>query len=75
MYFDLIYVFAYHIIIGKKTKKKHAITADPLLQKKRPNRQSKLYIISRKAKTSKTTRRICILGYLRIVAIADKSKF
>ena len=54
---------------------KHAITVYPFASEKRPNRQSKLYIIRKKAKTRKPTTRICILGYVRIAAIPNKSKF
>ena len=53
----------------------HVIAAYPFPSDKRPNRQRKLYIISKMAKSSKTTTRIYILGNVRIVAIVNKSKF
>ena len=54
---------------------KHVITAYPFPLKKDQIVREKLYIISKKAKKSKTTTRIYILGNVRIVAIVNKSKF
>ena len=53
----------------------HVITACHLASGKRPNRQRKLYIISTNTKTSKTKTRIQILGNVRIISFANKSKF
>ena len=52
----------------------HVITAYPFHSEKRPNRQRKLYIISQKAKTCKTTTKKYVLGNVGIVAIVNKSK-
>ena len=53
----------------------HVIPVCRFASEKRSNRQRKFYIISKRAKHSKTIRRIYILGNLKIVLFANKGKF
>ena len=53
----------------------HVIPVCRFASEKRSNRQRKFYIISKRAKNSKTIRRIYILGNLKIVLFANKGKF